>query len=182
MDPYVIEKSWPTDGGDPERHAGFGDVTLRVKRNLVGNDSTRGPLAVGLIGYALLPTGRTTGAGALEYGLLLPATYALSDSWNLSAQLPLRLRYDRDEGQHYLETGPSLNLDHAFAPWLTGFVEAVAVHDFRTATWDEALNLGPGVLHRQKRAARPGPPLRPHPRLRPGILPGPGGKAVVISD
>ena len=143
VDPYVIEKEWPADGGAPERRAGFGDLTLRVKRNLIGNDSTRGPLAVALIGYALLPTGNKIGEGGFEYGLLVPATYALADSWNLSAQLPVRLNYDRKEGQHYLETGPSLNVDHSFAPWLSGFVEAVAIHDFRESRWEEALNLGP---------------------------------------
>lgn len=146
VDPYVIEKKWPDDGGAPERKAGFGDVTVRVKRNLIGNDSTRGPLALALLGYALLPTGNKIGEGGFEYGLLVPATYSLSDSWNLSGQLATRLNYDRDESEHYLEMAPSLSLDHSFRPWLTAFAEAVTVHDFREPKWNTALNLGPIFL------------------------------------
>ncbi|QJX46237.1 transporter [Hymenobacter taeanensis] len=146
VDPYVIEKQWPDGGGPPERQAGFGDITVRVKRNLIGNDSTRGPLALGLIGYVLLPTGKKVGEGGLEYGLLVPATYALSDNWNLSGQLASRLNYDREASQHYVELAPSLNLDHSFRPWLTGFVEAVTIHDFREPKWSTALNFGPVFL------------------------------------
>ena len=143
LDAYEWDRTFATDTQPASRSQGFGDLTLRIKRNLLGNDTTGGPLAVGLIGFVRLPTGGQQGAGGAEYGLLLPATYRLSDSWNLSAQLPARLNFDRDAGQHYLETAPSINLDHSFAPWLTGFVEAVAVHDFRTSRWEEAVNLGP---------------------------------------
>ena len=142
LDAYEWDRTYATDTSANQRNSGLGDLTLRVKRNLLGNDG-RGPLAVGLIGFVRLPTGGRQGAGGAEYGLLLPATYALSDSWNLSAQLPARLRFDRDAAQHYLETAPSLNLDHSFAPWLTGFVEGVAIHDFRTSRWEEAVNVGP---------------------------------------
>ncbi|OWP64939.1 hypothetical protein CDA63_00860 [Hymenobacter amundsenii] len=143
VDAYEWDRTFATADQPATRSQGFGDVTLRVKHNLLGNDSTEGPLAVGLIGFVRLPTGGQQGAGGTEYGLLLPATYALNDSWNLSAQLPVLLNFDRDESQHYLQTAPSVNLDHSFAPWLTGFVEAVAQHDFRTRRWEEAVNVGP---------------------------------------
>ena len=143
IDAYEWDRTFATADQPATSSRGFGDVTLRVKHNLLGNDSTEGPLAVGLIGSVRLPTGGQEGAGGVEYGVLLPATYALSDSWNLSAQLPLRLNFDRDVSRHYLETAPSINLDHSFAHWLTGFVEAVAQHDFRTHRWEEALNVGP---------------------------------------
>ena len=143
LDAYEWDHAYATADQPATRNQGFGDLTLRVKRNLRGNDSTAGPLSVGLIGFVRLPTGGQQGAGGAEYGLLLPATYALSDAWNLSAQLPARLRFDRDAGRHYLATAPSVNLDHSFRPWLTGFVEAVAIHDFRTSRWEEAVNVGP---------------------------------------
>ena len=143
LDAYEWDHAYATDTQPATRNQGFGDLTLRVKRNLRGNDSTAGPLAVALIGFVRLPTGGQQGAGGAEYGLLLPATYALNDAWNLSAQLPARLRFDRDAGRHYLETAPSVNLDHSFRPWLTGFVEGVAIHDFRTSRWEEAVNVGP---------------------------------------
>jgi len=143
LDAYEWDRTFATDTSATQRNRGFGDITLRVKHNFIGNDTASGPLSVGIIGYVRLPTGGPQGAGGFEYGVLLPAIYALNDHWNLSAQLPARLAFDRDAGQHYLETSPSLNLDHSFTPWLTGFVEVVATHDFRTARWEEAINLGP---------------------------------------
>ncbi len=143
LDAYEWNRTFATATEPATRNQGFGDVTLRLKHNVLGNDSTESALALAFIGFVRLPTGGQQGAGGAEYGLLLPATYALSDSWNLSAQLPLSLSFDRDEAQHYLQTAPSINLDHSFAPWLTGFVEAVAQHDFRTKRWEEALNVGP---------------------------------------
>ncbi|MBC6611885.1 transporter [Hymenobacter sp. BT507] len=143
LDAYEWDRTFATDTSATQRHRGFGDITLRVKHNFIGNDSASGPLSVGLIGYVRLPTGGPQGAGGFEYGVLLPATYVLNDNWNLSAQLPARLVFDRDAGRHYVETAPSINLDHSFKPWLTGFVELVATHDFRTARWEEAVNVGP---------------------------------------
>ncbi|WP_019946266.1 transporter [Hymenobacter aerophilus] len=143
LDAYEWDRTFATAAEPGTRNQGFGDITVRLKRNLRGNDSTESPLAVALIGFVRLPTGGRQGAGGYEYGLLLPATYALTDRWNLSAQLPLRLNFDRDESQHYLQTAPSINLDHAFRPWLTGFVELVAQHDFRSRSWQQAINVGP---------------------------------------
>ncbi|MFD2787663.1 transporter [Hymenobacter rubripertinctus] len=143
VDAYEWNRTFATADQPATSSRGFGDLTLRLKHNLLGDDSTESALAVGLIGFVRLPTGGRQGAGGTEYGLLLPATYAFADSWNLSAQLPVLLNFDRDASQHYLQTAPSINLDHSFAPWLTGFVEAVAQHDFRTKRWEEALNVGP---------------------------------------
>ncbi|MBT9394954.1 transporter [Hymenobacter sp. NST-14] len=143
VDAYQWERTFATADEPATSSRGFGDVTLRLKRNLLGNDSTEGPLALGLIGSVLLPTGGAQGAGGTEYAVLVPATYALSDSWNLSAQLPLRLGFDRDASRHYLATSPSINLDHTLRPWLMVFVEAVAERDFRSRRWEEALNVGP---------------------------------------
>ncbi|RFP67089.1 transporter [Hymenobacter lapidiphilus] len=142
IDAYEWDRTFATADEPGTRNQGFGDITVRLKRNLLGNDSTESPLAVAAIGFVRLPTGGRQGAGGYEYGLLLPATYALADTWNLSAQLPLLLNFDRDENQHYLQTAPSVNLDHAFRPWLTGFGELVAQHDFRARRWDEAINAG----------------------------------------
>lgn len=143
LDAYEWDRTFATADEPGTRTRGFGDITVRLKRNLLGNDSTESPLAVAVIGSVRLPTGGQQGAGGVEYALLLPATYALADSWNLSAQLPLQLSFDRDAARHYLQTSPSLNLDHSFRPWLTGFVEFVARHDFRARRWDEAVNVGP---------------------------------------
>ena len=46
IDAYEWDRTFATAGQPATRSQGFGDVTLRLKHNLLGNDSTEGPLAV----------------------------------------------------------------------------------------------------------------------------------------
>ena len=77
VDSYTYTRN--ADDADPsqdERYRGLGDVTLRLKHTLVGDDNSR--WALGLIGYATLPTGGPRGDGAVEYGAVLPVVYQLT--------------------------------------------------------------------------------------------------------
>ena len=68
--PRLRERVVPEPGSRvaAEDHARVGDVTLRLKQNLLGNDG--GALHVlALSGYARLPTGGAVGAGQPEFGL-----------------------------------------------------------------------------------------------------------------
>jgi hypothetical protein len=68
--------------GDRTRVAGLGDVTLRFKTNLLGNDEGR--LGVGAMPYVKLPTAaQGIGNDELEGGLLLPLEYELSGEWSV---------------------------------------------------------------------------------------------------
>jgi len=147
VDPFVVEKQWADDGSAPERSRGFGDITLRVKHNFLGNDScSAGRWAAGVIGYTRLPVGGQQGAGGFEYGVLLPVTFTFNQDAHLSAQWETSLSYDRDAGQHFLDLAPSLTFDYGFTPWLAAFIEGTSRHDVRTSSWQSALNLGP-VFH-----------------------------------
>jgi hypothetical protein len=60
-----------TSGGSPLKGAGFGDVFLRTKMNLFGNDA--GPAGFALIPYVKLPSSAPViSNGAVEGGLIAP--------------------------------------------------------------------------------------------------------------
>ena len=140
---YTVLKQRPSGASSfEERHAGFGDLTLRVKHNLVGDDHF-GKFAMAVIGFARLPTGGLVGAGAVEYGLVLPLDVELSDNLNLEAQAETELSYDREQSRRYLTLTPSLALEYDFTRKLGLIAETVARWNTQQRRWQASVNVAP---------------------------------------
>lgn len=93
VEPYVrrIERDHAT--GARRRVAGFGDVTVRVKHNLWGNDG--GKTALGLIPFVVVPTNhRDLGSDKVEGGLIVPLSVELADAIGLGVMTELDLVED----------------------------------------------------------------------------------------
>lgn len=75
-------------GGARERQTGLGDLTLRVKRNLIGNDG--GAYAVGVMPFVTLPTStHDVGVSKTVGGLILPFAFTLPHGWEMGAMTEL---------------------------------------------------------------------------------------------
>jgi hypothetical protein len=140
---YKVAKQRPAEASDwQERHAGFGDLTLRVKHNFVGDDQ-QGHFAMAVIGYARLPTGGQTGEGGMEYGLVLPADFELSDKANLEVQLETDLNYDREEARRFVRLMPSVAVEYDFTEKTGVIAETVAQWNTQQRRWQASLNVAP---------------------------------------
>ncbi|GAB3587897.1 transporter [Hymenobacter daeguensis] len=140
---YSIEKQRTTGTSDwQERTAGFGDVTVRVKHNFLGDDQN-GSLAMAVIGYVRLPSGGSTGSGGAEYGVVLPIDLELSDNLNLEAQLETDLSYDRDQAQRFVRLMPSAALEWDFAKKVGVVIEGVTQWNTEQRRWQASTNLAP---------------------------------------
>lgn len=140
---YSVARQRPADAPDwQERHAGFGDVTVRVKHNFLGDDQD-GSLAMSVIGYVRLPSGGAAGDGAAEYGAVLPIDIELSDKANLEAQLETDLNYDREQGQRYVRFIPSTALEYDFTEKVGLVTEAVAMWNTEQRRWLASTNIAP---------------------------------------
>lgn len=140
---YRIKKEQPrATGGSSERATGFGDVSLRVKHNFLG-DAQDGSFAAALTGFVRLPSGGAVGSGAPEYGLVLPTDIELSDQANLEIQLETDLLYDREQAQRYLHLMPSAALEYDFTKKLGLITEAVAQWDTTQRRWQASANVAP---------------------------------------
>lgn len=83
--------------GARETVDGFGDVTVRVKRNLWGDDGGR--TAFALMPFVRLPTNAgDLGAGKVEFGLIAPLAIALSDRVGLGLMTELDVVEDGGRG------------------------------------------------------------------------------------
>ncbi|MDO7854456.1 transporter [Hymenobacter convexus] len=140
---YSVAKQRPSDADDwQERHAGFGDVTVRVKHNFVGDDQ-QGTFAMSVIGYVRLPSGGAVGDGGAAYGVTLPVDIELSDQANLEAQVETDLNYDRESGQRYMRFVPSTALEYDFTEKVGLVTEVVALWNTEQRRWLASTNIAP---------------------------------------
>ncbi len=89
--------------GEVDTVSGVGDVTLGVKQNLRHPAEGKTGLAVALLPYVTLPTGRDqVGAGDWGGGLIVPSSYKLSDvvSLELSPEIDAAVNQD-GSGRHF---------------------------------------------------------------------------------
>ena len=71
VETYNLQRTKDRDTGESSRLSGFGDLTLRSKINLWGNDG--GPSALSVMPFVKLPTaGDDLGNGAVEGGVIFP--------------------------------------------------------------------------------------------------------------
>lgn len=153
-DVQVRLQSWQRDRvvpnpGNPEpgrTTRGVGDLTLRLKQNLFGNDAPHHHV-LALSAYARLPTGQDVGAGRPEYGLAVPYEFDLNGSFDVEAQLEGESRWDRTSAQRELHLNHSLLADWRFGPAhrLEVFAEGAGFWNTTQRTYQATLNVGPAV-------------------------------------
>lgn len=144
MDVQLVVESYTVQterGEHTGARAGFGDLTLRVKRNLWGNDGGRTALA--LMPFVKLPTGRRTGNQYWEGGVVAPFACQLPRDWSLGSQLQATWLRDEATARHCLELAPTLTVGHDLYKTLGGFVEVAGAWDSRERGWAATLNGGP---------------------------------------
>ncbi len=99
-EPHIIERVKDRALATTTTERGAGDLTLRYKLNLAGND-TEGTPAWGLMPYVKLPTADDAlGNGNVEGGLIVPFAMDLSDGWGFGAMTELAVvRNEADTGE-----------------------------------------------------------------------------------
>lgn len=88
IEPYLVRTETDRATTARRRVAGFGDMTLRVKHNLWGNDG--GQTALAVMPFVTLPTNaRDLGSRKAEFGLIVPLSVTLSGSVDLGLMTEL---------------------------------------------------------------------------------------------
>lgn len=102
VDPYIRQTLRDRAAGTRERISGFGDVTVRLKHNLWGNDG--GKTALALMPFVKLPTARRgLGNGAAEFGLIVPLAIQAADGIGVGLMTEVDLLEESD-GEGYAPT------------------------------------------------------------------------------
>ncbi|GAA5129300.1 transporter [Luteolibacter yonseiensis] len=111
------------DGGE-----GFGDVEIRLKRNLWGNDS--GSTALAIMPFVKIPTANgDLGNDEFEGGLIVPFGFDGPSGWSCAVMAELDLVADDDGGGHHLVGVASATTSHGITENTAIFLELVSVAD-----------------------------------------------------
>ena len=81
---FVWQKERAEDGEITKGH-GIGDITLRIKQNILGNNGGNFILAV--LPYVKIPTAKYTDDSKCEGGIIVPMMVKLPGEWRLAGQL-----------------------------------------------------------------------------------------------
>jgi hypothetical protein len=104
---------------------GFGDLTLRLKWNLWGNDG--GPTALALMPFVTVPTASDgLGAHEVEGGLIIPFAAELPNGWGFGAMAEFDFLSSGDGGRH-AEFVTTFTFSRDLTEKLGGYVEFVSV-------------------------------------------------------
>jgi hypothetical protein len=125
-----------------EKQRGFGDIMVRVKGNMWGNDG--GPTAFALMPYVKLPTNQDgLGNNSVEGGLIAPFAVELPGGWGMG--LMTQFDYVRDEvgSGHHPEFVNTITFGHNIAGNLDGYIEFFsAVNTERDSEWVGTVDTG----------------------------------------
>ena len=121
LQPWQWQRIEDKNAGTIENNSGFGDVTPRVKVNLMGNDG--GFFAVALIPFVKFPTAQNSlGNGAYEGGVGIPYAFDVSH-WDVGFQTTVSVNHDTLGRGYHAEIANSVSIGHALIGDLEYHVE-----------------------------------------------------------
>jgi hypothetical protein len=119
---YNIQQTKDRSTNSSTRLSGFGDLLLRCKTNLWGNDS--GPSALSVMPFVKLPTNqRGLGNGALEGGVIFPFAMDLPADWGFGAQAEVDHIQNSGSSDYHQEFLNTVTVSHDIIGKLGGYVE-----------------------------------------------------------
>lgn len=141
FDTFVVQDN--ASGTDEE---GFGDLTVRYKKNLWGNDGETDS-ALALLPFVKIPTGTDLSNDEVEGGLAVPYSTSLTDGIGLGLMGQLQANYDGADDEHELGFLHTAVLGFSHGGGTSSYVEfaGFAVDDI----YDGSVNAG--LLHQPSR-------------------------------
>ena len=111
----------PSSAGEPGQVSGGGDLILRPKFNLFGNE---GGAAMALMPYVKFPTAsRSIGNGQFEGGVIAPVSYPLPLNFALSVMPEIDVLKNADDDGHHFNFTQLIEISHPIGSTLTVYGE-----------------------------------------------------------
>lgn len=124
-DLQFVLRPWIHEQSDGETSEGFGDVEVRLKYNLWGNDG--GKTAAALMPYVSIPSQSAVSSGEWEGGLIVPVSIELTETLSFGFQVEAARAWDDDGGEYDWDLLHSAVLGISLSEKLGMFIEYVGV-------------------------------------------------------
>lgn len=140
---YTLSNTIDKDG-KAVSSGGLGDIAIRLKTNLFGND--QGPVAMGLMPWVKFPTGNGNN-GAIEGGLIMPFAVDLPLDFGLGFMFEADLMKNDADANYHTELVSSITFGHDIIGDLSGYVELWSLASSEAgAEWQATFDLGINYL------------------------------------
>lgn len=126
---YGIQKETDVASGSTTTSRGFGDISFRIKQNLIGNDG--GNFVMAVLPYIKFPTSAYDEESRLEGGLIVPMLYKLPGEWKLGFQVEMDRLKDNDQPAMHTELLQTLTISHPLVKGVEGIAETYYTYDFK---------------------------------------------------
>ncbi len=142
VESYNIQRTNDRSTNSSTRLSGFGDLLLRCKTNLWGNDG--GPTALAVMPFVKLPTNQNgLGNRAVEGGIIFPFAMDLPADWGFGAQAEVDYIQDSGSSDYHGEFINTVTVSHDIVGKLGGYVELFSnVSAERGAKWIATFDFG----------------------------------------
>lgn len=128
--------------GTSRTSSGFGDVTVRLKHNLWGNDG--GTTALALMPFVKVPTNQDhLGNDSVEGGLIVPLAVDLGNGYGLGLMTELDINRDADDNGYHAGFVNSVTISTELCENMGGYAEFFTSRaDDTDAHWENTLDFG----------------------------------------
>ncbi len=134
---YGRQRETELDSGSKTVNDGHGNLTFRIKQNIIGND--KGSFAMALLPYVKLPMSKYEDS-RFEGGLIVPMQYKFAGEWNLGFQVELDRLKDQDDNAMHTEFLQTLTISHPIIRGLDGIAETYYTYDFKAHEFSNYIN------------------------------------------
>lgn len=135
---YGRQNETELSSGSVIKTYGIGDVTLRIKQNIVGND--HGNFALAILPYVKFPTSKYDKESQFEGGLIVPMSYKLPGEWKLGLQFEVDRLKDLDQTSMHTEFLQTLTISHSLFKGVDGIAETYYTYDFKAHQLSNYIN------------------------------------------
>ncbi len=142
LEPYTSVRTHVREARQADTRRGFGDVTMRLKANMWGNDG--GPTALALMPYVKLPTNQDDlGNDSVEGGLIVPLAVELPRGWGMGVMTQFDFIRDEAGDGHHAEFVNTITFGHQIVGDLNGYIEFFsAVSEESGSSWVGTVDAG----------------------------------------
>ncbi|PIR21526.1 MAG: hypothetical protein COV45_01910 [Deltaproteobacteria bacterium CG11_big_fil_rev_8_21_14_0_20_47_16] len=143
LEPYVHNLNYNFATGTSQATTGFGDVVLRAKFGVVGNDSGR--FALGILPFVSIPTKRNDSIGDDHVGVSVafPWSLELEKGWGLGGQTQFDYTYGVNNTKYYPAFVNTFELTYEISERFGAYVELYAyVSSENNLPWEGTVDTG----------------------------------------
>ena len=141
LDLQFVFESFITDkiiqGSSTNKHSGIGNITLRAKQNLWGND--HGKTAMAILPFINIPTNSNL---KVSGGVALPFALSLSNDWDFGTEVEIDLTNNQSGNGYHLNLLASATIGHPLFRNIGFFAENLFSRENELKSYEYFLNAG----------------------------------------